>query len=82
MASMNYHHSGAPKLWYGVPGSKAKAFIQSMERLMRLRIKEVPDLEHHITTQIPASTLLQNHVPVFKTRQEAGQFIVTFPEVR
>lgn len=51
-----------------------------MEKLMRLRIKEVPDLEHHITTQIAPSSLLQNHVPVCKTRQEAGQFIVTFPE--
>jgi len=37
-------------------------------------------LEHHITTQIAPSTLLSNNVPVYKTRQEAGQFIVTFPQ--
>ena len=73
-------HEGEGKQWYGIPGSKAKAFRSTMEKLMKLRIKEVPDLEHHITTQISPSTLLQNNVPVYKVVQEAGQFIVTFPE--
>ena len=71
---------GGGKQWYGIPGSKAKAFRSTMEKLMKLRIKEVPDLEHHITTQISPSTLLRNNVPVYKVIQEAGQFIVTFPE--
>ncbi len=47
---------------------------------MKLRVKEVPDLEHHITTQLCPTSLVSNGVPVFKTRQEAGQFVVTFPE--
>mmetsp|Transcript_18408 Transcript_18408/g.36372 ORF Transcript_18408/g.36372 Transcript_18408/m.36372 type:complete len:283 (+) Transcript_18408:155-1003(+) len=80
LASINYMHSGASKQWYGIPGSKAKSFSKVMEKQMKLRLKEVPDLEHHITTQIAPSTLLSNNVPVYKTRQEAGQFIVTFPE--
>ena len=80
LASINYMHEGEGKQWYGIPGSKAKAFRSTMEKLMKLRIKEVPDLEHHITTQISPSTLLQNNVPVYKVIQEAGQFIVTFPE--
>ena len=80
LASINYMHTGSDKQWYGVPGAKAKAFRSVMEKQMRLRLKEIPDLEHHITTQILPSTLLGNKVPVYKTRQEAGQFIVTFPE--
>lgn len=80
MASINYLHDGAPKQWYGVPGSKAKNFKVAMEKQMKLRIKEVPDLEHHITTQMAPASLIANGVPVFKTRQERGQFIVTFPE--
>ena len=80
LASINYHHSGDGKQWYGIPGNKAKAFKAVMEKVMKLRLKEVPDLEHHITTQIPPSTLKSHGVPVYKTRQEAGQFIVTFPE--
>jgi [histone H3]-trimethyl-L-lysine4 demethylase len=80
LASINYMHCGESKQWYGIPGSKAKAFRRVMEKQMKLRLKEVPDLEHHITTQISPSTLLSNSVPVYKTRQQAGEFIVTFPE--
>uniref|UniRef100_A0A7S2BGH3 JmjC domain-containing protein n=1 Tax=Octactis speculum TaxID=3111310 RepID=A0A7S2BGH3_9STRA len=80
LASMNFLHFGAPKQWYGIPGNKATKFSSTMEKIMKLRIKEVPDLEHHITTQISPAVLLGNGVPVYKTTQEAGQFIVTFPE--
>jgi len=80
LASINYNHSGAAKQWYGVPGSKAKDFVSVMGQLMTQRMKEVPDLEHHITTQMAPEALLKRQVPVYKTRQEAGQFVVTFPE--
>uniref|UniRef100_A0A7S2SRM7 JmjC domain-containing protein n=1 Tax=Rhizochromulina marina TaxID=1034831 RepID=A0A7S2SRM7_9STRA len=80
LASVNYMHCGAGKHWYGVPGAKSKAFRNAMKKVMKLRLKEVPDLEHHITTQISPSTLISNQVPVYKTIQEAGQFIVTFPD--
>jgi histone demethylase JARID1 len=80
LASINYMHTGAAKQWYGIPGGKAKAFRRVMEKQMKIRLKEVPDLEHHITTQISPETLLNCNVPVYKTRQEAGHFIVTFPE--
>lgn len=52
LASINYLHEGADKQWYGVPGAKAKNFKSVLEKQLKLRIKEVPDLEHHITTQI------------------------------
>ena len=41
---------------------------------MKLRLKEVPDLEHHITTQINPQLLIDNKVPVVKTTQ--GYFSV------
>ena len=78
--SVNYNHVGAAKQWYGIPGSKAQKFTSTMEKLMKLRIKEVPDLEHHITTQINPQVLLSNKIPVCKTTQGAGHFIVTFPQ--
>jgi len=80
LASINYNHVGAAKQWYGIPGSKAQKFTSTMEKLMKLRIKEVPDLEHHITTQINPQVLLSNKIPVCKTTQSAGHFIVTFPQ--
>ena len=80
LASINYNHVGAAKQWYGIPGSKAQKFNSTMEKLMKVRLKEVPDLEHHITTQINPQLLINNKVPVCKTTQGAGHFIVTFPQ--
>mmetsp|Transcript_36608 Transcript_36608/g.47271 ORF Transcript_36608/g.47271 Transcript_36608/m.47271 type:complete len:663 (-) Transcript_36608:454-2442(-) len=80
LASINYLHEGSSKQWYGIPGNKAKSFKNVLEKQLKLRIKEVPDLEHHITTQISPSILLQSNVPVFKTKQNHGEFIITFPE--
>ena len=80
LASINYLHLGYSKQWYGIPGDKASKFSSTMEKLMKLRVKEVPDLEHHITTQISPTVLKQNNVPVYKCTQEQGNFIVTFPE--
>jgi len=44
LASINYMHSGDGKQWYGIPGAKAKAFKSVMEKIMKLRLKECPDL--------------------------------------
>jgi len=79
--SINYHHRGAPKQWYGVPGTKKDA--DALERVFRsylaLKMKQVPDLLHHITTMISPRLLQNGNVPVFKLLQHPGEFIVTFP---
>jgi hypothetical protein len=51
----------------------AKNFLHGLFR-------EAPDLLHHMTLQISPTLLLSNGVPVYKTLQEAGTFIVTFPK--
>jgi histone demethylase JARID1 len=78
--SINYSHCGKIKQWYGVPGSKAKAFETVSKDILFQLFKEVPDLLHQMSTQIPPSRLLVNGVPVFSAQQEAGTFIVTFPK--
>jgi len=42
LASINYMHYGATKQWYGIPGSKAKAFKSVLEKQLKLRFAEVP----------------------------------------
>ncbi|CAM9754100.1 unnamed protein product [Chrysoparadoxa australica] len=78
--SINYHHKGAPKQWYGVPGDKAQAFEKVLQARMRQTMAEEPDLLYHITTMISPFTLKSNKVPVYRAKQEAGQFVVTFPK--
>lgn len=80
--SINYHHTGAPKLWYGVPGNKKDA--DGLERVFKnylaMKLREVPDLLHHITTMISPRLLQQSGVPVYRILQHPGEFVVTFPQ--
>ena len=81
MYSINYHHKGAPKQWYGVPGTKENA--DGVERVFKnylsMKLRDVPDLIHHITTSFSPRVLKQEGVEVSKLLQNAGEFIVTFP---
>ncbi|MBA0662292.1 hypothetical protein Goklo_006450, partial [Gossypium klotzschianum] len=83
---INYHHSGAPKTWYGVPGHAASQF----DKVARDYVYD-PDILSHIgkagasallvekTTMFPPNILLQHNVPVHKAVQMAGEYVITFP---
>ena len=81
MYSINYHHRGAPKQWYGVPGTKHDA--DGVERVFKnylaMKLRDAPDLIHHITTFFSPRLLHQDGVNVCKLLQNEGEFIVTFP---
>ncbi|KAL7548361.1 hypothetical protein ACHAWF_011650 [Thalassiosira exigua] len=81
MYSINYHHKGAPKQWYGVPGTKQDA--AGVERVFKnylsMKMRDVPDLLHHITTSFSPRLLNKEGVPVCKLLQKEGEFIITFP---
>ncbi|GAX23946.1 histone demethylase JARID1, partial [Fistulifera solaris] len=81
MYSINYHHKGAPKQWYGVPGEKKAA--EGLERVFKnylsMKMRDVPDLLHHITTMFSPRLLQNADVVVSKLLQYEGEFVVTFP---
>lgn len=81
MYSINYHHRGAPKVWYGVPGDPKSA--EGLEKVFRsylsLKMRETPDLLHHITTMFSPRLLQNADVPVYKVLQYEGEYVVTFP---
>ncbi|KAL6911768.1 hypothetical protein ACP4OV_000573 [Aristida adscensionis] len=84
--SINYHHCGASKTWYGVPGNAASDF----EKVVREHV-----YDHEIlsgegenaafdvllgkTTIFPPNILLHHCVPVYRAVQRPGEFVVTFP---
>jgi JmjC domain, hydroxylase/jmjN domain/C5HC2 zinc finger len=82
LCSINYHHIGAPKQWYGVPGTPKEA-PDGLEKVFKsylsLKMRDVPDLLHHITTMFNPRLLQKNQVPVYKTIQHPGEFVITFP---
>eukprot|EP00656_Telonema_subtile_P050650 TRINITY_DN6616_c0_g1_i4.p1 TRINITY_DN6616_c0_g1~~TRINITY_DN6616_c0_g1_i4.p1 ORF type:complete len:1738 (+),score=444.60 TRINITY_DN6616_c0_g1_i4:156-5369(+) len=80
MYSINYHHCGAPKVWYGVPGEATKAFEDVMRSQMPELFQRQPDLLFQIATMLSPRVLLQQGVPVCRAIQQPGNFIITFPE--
>ncbi|GAQ86122.1 Transcription factor jumonji (jmj) family protein [Klebsormidium nitens] len=83
--SINYHHLGAPKTWYGVPGQAAQAF----ERVAREKVFNLPDDEAGLartlrlligkTIMFPPGLLVDAGVPVCRAVQQPGEFVITFP---
>lgn len=84
--SISYHHCGACKTWYGVPGHAAGEF----EKVVQSRVYDTDILQGEgvdaafdillgKTTMFPPNILLEHDVPVYKTVQKPGEFIITFP---
>ncbi|PON63624.1 FY-rich [Parasponia andersonii] len=77
--SLNYHHWGEPKLWYGVPGSHASALEDAMRKHLPDLFEEQPDLLNELVTQLSPSVLKSEGVPVYRAIQHSGEFVLTFP---
>ncbi|XP_036210565.1 lysine-specific demethylase 5B isoform X1 [Myotis myotis] len=77
--SINYLHWGEPKTWYGVPGYAAEQLESVMKRLAPELFVSQPDLLHQLVTIMNPNTLMTNEVPVYRTNQCAGEFVITFP---
>ncbi|KAF5746960.1 Transcription factor jumonji family protein / zinc finger family protein isoform 1 [Tripterygium wilfordii] len=77
--SLNYLHWGAPKIWYGVPGSDALKLEEAMRRHLPDLFEEQPDLLHKLVTQLSPSILKSESVPVYRCIQNSGEFVLTFP---
>jgi len=77
--SINYLHWGEPKTWYGVPGSAAEAFEETMRKAAPELFASQPDLLHQLVTIMNPNILMNGGVPVCRTDQHAGEFVITFP---
>nr|KYP67607.1 Lysine-specific demethylase lid [Cajanus cajan] len=77
--SLNYLHWGDPKVWYGVPGSHAPGLEDAMRKYLPDLFEEQPNLLNELVTQLSPSILKSEGVPVHRTVQHVGEFVVTFP---
>lgn len=77
--SLNYLHWGAPKVWYGVPGSHASALEDAMRKHLPHLFEEQPHLLHELVTQLTPSVLKSEGVPVHRVVQHPREFVLTFP---
>uniref|UniRef100_A0A674D020 [histone H3]-trimethyl-L-lysine(4) demethylase n=1 Tax=Salmo trutta TaxID=8032 RepID=A0A674D020_SALTR len=77
--SINYLHWGEPKTWYGVPGYAAEKLEWVMRKLAPELFESQPDLLHQLVTIMNPNTLMNHGVPVYRTNQCSGEFVITFP---
>ncbi|KAM3621080.1 uncharacterized protein V6R79_005718 [Siganus canaliculatus] len=77
--SINYLHWGEPKTWYGAPAYAAEHLESVMKTLAPELFESQPDLLHQLVTIMNPNTLMNNGVPIYRTNQCAGEFVITFP---
>ncbi|XP_053310212.1 lysine-specific demethylase 5B [Spea bombifrons] len=77
--SINYLHWGEPKTWYGAPGYAAEQLEEVMKKLAPELFIAQPDLLHQLVTIMNPNTLMAHGVPIYRTNQCAGEFVITFP---
>ncbi|KAL3817910.1 hypothetical protein ACJIZ3_003815 [Penstemon smallii] len=84
--SINYHHCGAAKTWYGIPGHAALDFEKVVREHVYNRDILSSDGEDGAfdvllgkTTLFPPNILLEHNVPVYKAVQKPGEYVITFP---
>uniref|UniRef100_A0A8C2K4Z1 [histone H3]-trimethyl-L-lysine(4) demethylase n=1 Tax=Cyprinus carpio TaxID=7962 RepID=A0A8C2K4Z1_CYPCA len=77
--SINYLHWGEPKTWYGAPGFAAEQLEAVMKKLAPELFESQPDLLHQLVTIMNPNTLMAHGVPIYRTNQCAGEFVITFP---
>jgi len=78
-ASINYHHFGAPKTWYGVPGTGATKFEQAARKIAPELFSARRDLLTGIVTQFNPHELSALGAPIYHCIQHEGEFVITFP---
>lgn len=84
--SINYHHCGAAKTWYGIPSHAAIDFENVVKDHVYAHDIVPADGEDGAfdvllgkTTLFPPNILLDHDVPVYRAVQYPGEFVVTFP---
>ncbi|CAN6294130.1 unnamed protein product [Urochloa humidicola] len=84
--SINYHHCGAFKTWYGIPGDAAPGFERVASQYVYNKDILAGDGEDAAfdvllgkTTMFPPNVLLDHNVSVYKAVQRPGEFVITFP---
>jgi len=79
---IEYLHTGADKVWYGVPSDQNDKFRIAMKRLLPRAVAEGKN--HHTwlaadSGMVPPDKLLEHGVTLTRTVQKPGQFLIVMP---
>uniref|UniRef100_A0A7S3GLB9 Uncharacterized protein n=1 Tax=Palpitomonas bilix TaxID=652834 RepID=A0A7S3GLB9_9EUKA len=82
LSAASYNYTGAPKIWYGVPGAAAQDFLRvATTKIPCLfdSLKVCPDLLTKKVVMFSPAILAQHGVPVFRAVHRPGELMVTTP---
>ncbi|XP_012286667.1 protein Jumonji [Orussus abietinus] len=77
---IEYLHTGAKKIWYGIPDEHNYNFKKALAKMVPRYCKNKTIWLPSDTAMVPPETLVSNGVSLCQTVQEPGQFIVVFPK--
>ena len=77
--SVNYHHFGAPKVWYSVPCDEADLFERAVRLELHPSLSSQSNILYQLGTILSPEKLAKHGVHVRTTVQRPGEFIVTYP---
>ncbi|XP_066592555.1 uncharacterized protein Jarid2 [Prorops nasuta] len=77
---IEYLHTGAKKIWYGIPDEHNNSFRKALSKMVPRYCKSKTIWLPSDTAMVPPELLVNNGVPLCQTVQEPGQFIVVFPK--
>ncbi|GAA6027065.1 hypothetical protein JCM8097_006083 [Rhodosporidiobolus ruineniae] len=78
--SINYHHLGDTKTWYGIPGEDDEKLDAVMKQSAPELFEQQPDLMFQLVTLMSPGRLKQHGVRVYAVDQRPNEFIITFPK--
>lgn len=79
LASINYLHGGAPKVWYGVPSAHRARFETLMRAQHAPLFAQQPNLLYQLVTTLSPRMLQQHGITCVRAVQRGGEFVVTLP---
>ncbi|XP_034176929.2 jumonji, AT rich interactive domain 2 [Osmia lignaria lignaria] len=77
---IEYLHTGAKKIWYGIPDEHNNHFREALSKMVPRYCKNKTIWLPSDTAMVPPELLVSNGVSLCQTVQEPGQFIIVFPK--
>eukprot|EP00835_Amoeboradix_gromovi_P001979 NODE_102_length_20354_cov_0.272018.p1 type:complete len:628 gc:universal NODE_102_length_20354_cov_0.272018:2583-4466(+) len=77
--SINYLHLGSPKFWYVIPPSELKKFEAICQQLFGQEHRNCREFMRHKKHLMSPTILNKHNIKYFKTVQNSGEFMITFP---
>ncbi|XP_053995010.1 protein Jumonji [Hylaeus volcanicus] len=77
---IEYLHTGAKKIWYGIPDEHNNNFREALSKMVPRYCKNKTIWLPSDTAMVPPELLVSNGVSLCQTVQEPGQYIIVFPK--